>query len=407
MLPQQLVFLAVILTLALVLEPVARRLRLPFAAVLLGAGFAGSELYVAAGLDTGIRAGDFHDLILYVLLPVLVFQSALDLDPRALLRNLAPILLLALAGTTLGALVAGGVLYLGIGHPSGFPWLTALVAGVLLSATDPAAVLSLLARLGVPERLTVITEGESLFNDAVAIVLFQLVLALALAPGPGPGAAGVAFQFLWALGAGLATGALVGLVLTGLLRWAPGWHQHLAITILAAYGAFFLAEKAVGGSGVMAVLGAGLVLARGLTRRAGPEVAQVWSFNAWAANTLVFLLMGVTVTTEMFTERWLAMLLGIGAALVARALIYALLPAVRWLPPGEPLPLAQRTLLYWVGVRGAVTLALALSLPVELEGWWTVQSAAFGVVLFSVLVQVPTASLLARHLPLGKRGRRD
>jgi len=178
-------------------------------------------------------------------------------------------------------------------------------------------------------------------------------------------------------------------------------------TIISAYLAFALAESFLHVSGVMSVLVTGLILGH-MIHHARPDttvgfIQELWEFNAFVANALVFLLMGVVITTGMFEERWLAMLIGIGGVLVARATgIYLGLPLVSILPGVQPIRLGERTLLFWGGVRGAVTLALALSLPVELDYWWTVQSIAFGVVLFTLFVQAPTLPLVMRQHELSK-----
>lgn len=114
---------------------------------------------------------------------------------------------------------------------------------------------------------------------------------------------------------------------------------------------------------------------------------------------MIFLLAGITITTDMFTQQWLAMLLGILAVLIARAIgIYAFVPLVSALPGVEKISRPYQTLLYWGGVRGAVALALALSLPVSLDYRWTIQSITYGVVLFTLLVQAPTMQPLMRRL---------
>ena len=179
-------FYAVLMVLALALQPLALRIRMPFGLVLVLLGFAGAELWVAAGGDTGIHWRWFDDLVFHVLLPILIFEAAYNLAPRHLLRNLTLILALALPVMLLSTAVIAALLYVGIDHPKGFPWLAALIAGALLSATDPTAVLELLKRTGAPPRLLLILDGEGLFNDANAIVLFTLLVALATGARSSP-----------------------------------------------------------------------------------------------------------------------------------------------------------------------------------------------------------------------------
>ncbi len=387
--------------LAILIQPLSQRIHLPFTATLVIAGFAVSELLVGAGVDTGIRAENFHTLVFYVFLPVLIFESAYNIDARMLLANLVPILLLAIPLMLLSTLVTAVLVYYGIGHPQGFPWIAALLTGALLSATDPVAVVAIFRQLGVPERLVLLLEGESLFNDATAIVVFSVFLGIATqASGPMTLPEGGVF-FLRVFLGGILTGAAIGGAFLLLTRLIEHTIARAAATVICAYLSFAVAESLLHVSGVMAVLLAGLLLghaARGGARHGDDLVGWLWEFNAWIANALVFLLMGVTITTDMFTERWLAILIGIAAVIIARAAgvfgVYPLLSAGKVV---DAIPYASRSILFWGGLRGAVTLALALSLPTSLDYWWTIQSIAFGVVLFTLLAQATTmASLIQK-----------
>ena len=178
-------------------------------------------------------------------------------------------------------------------------------------------------------------------------------------------------------------------------------------TIISAYLAFIIAESLLHVSGVMAVLVSGLLLgyrSRHTTtgKQSGFE-QELWEFNAYVANALVFLFMGVTVTSGMFEERWLAMLIGVAGVLLARALgIFTCVPLLNRITPIEPIGRPFQVVMLWGGLRGAVTLALALSLPVSLDYWWTIQSIAFGVVLFTLFVQATSMAPLLRHYGLSK-----
>jgi CPA1 family monovalent cation:H+ antiporter len=388
------------LLIALAVEPLADRLHLPFASLLVLIGFAVSETIVRLGGDTGLRWHHFRDLILHVFLPILVFQSAFHMDLRGLRRRLLPILWLAIPLMLLATAVTGLLLYLGIGHPQAFPLTSALLAGAMLSATDPVAVMALFQRLGAPAELSALMEGESLFNDASAIVLFGLLIGLALEPSPQPDWLAVAGEFALTFLGGLLVGALIGAPAWFLMRVIRRGIPRVIITLAAALGAFYLAEEQLAVSGVVAVLAAGLITGAAHRRFAGEAfVQQLWAFNAYVANALIFLLVGATITVAMFTDRYLAMLLGIGAVLVTRALIvYLLMPPLEWLPRVPRTGWLARNVVFWGGIRGAVTLALVLSLPTELDSWWTIQSIVYGVVLFGLLVQAPTMPWVTRRL---------
>lgn len=391
-------FIAMLL-LALLLEPLARLARLPFTAALVTVGFAGSQLIVGAGIDTGLRWQHFHDLVFFVFLPALIFESAFAMDARLLMRNLAAVLLLALPILLLTTVATAALLYLGIGHPTGFPWSTALICGALLAASEPIALTELAHRLPIPRRLLVLMEGESLFNDATTIVLFTLLVAIANGRIQQPDLTEAGTEFVWLFVGGLLTGGGVGLVAAALLRY----FEHAAIvTLLAAYGSYLCADVLFGFSGVMASLASGLITGAALRRYRAEHNAQVehwWAQLGWIANSALFVLAGATFTLAMFEERWLAMLIGIVAVLLTRwlgigvyAALFARIPGVGRLPPG------YAPLMSWGGLRGAITLALALALPTEVEAWWTVQSIAYGVVLFALLVQAPTTQALLSHL---------
>jgi CPA1 family monovalent cation:H+ antiporter len=388
------------LLLAILVQPLSQRIRLPFTATLVVAGFLVSELLVGQGIDTGIRAGNFHTLVFYVFLPVLIFESAYSIDFRLLFGNLLPILFLAIPLMLLSTLVTAVLVYYGIGHPQGFPWTAALLTGARLSATDPVAVVATCRQLGVPERLVLLLEGESLFNDATAIVVFSVFIAIATQDaGPMSLTEGGLF-FLRVFIGGLLCGTIIG---TGFLlvnRLADTAVTRTAASIICAYLAFATAESVLHVSGVMAVLVSGLLLghaARGRNDSRDNFTGRLWELNAWIANALVFLLMGVTITNGMFTERWLAMLIGIAAVILARAVgIFGILPLLPAGRAAHSIPYAERSILFWGGLRGAVTLALALSLPTSLEYWWTIQSIAFGVVLFTLLLQATTMASAIR-----------
>jgi len=396
-------FYLLLLLIAVISEPLMARLGFPFSAFLVFLGFAGSELFIYAGGDTGLRWDIFHDLVFFLFLPVLIFEAAFNMNRHELGRNLPQILLLAVPLTLLATVVTATLLYFGVGHPQGFPWMAALIAAALLSATDPVAVLALFKRLGAPERLRTIVDGESLFNDATAIVLFVLLLSLASGERSEAGVLDTIGSFVLIFSGGTLAGALVAGLAMAMLRLAGEAVLRGVISLLAAYGAFLLAES-MHLSGVMATLVAGLILGRMRDgTREGQALHLLWEYKGWIANTLLFLISGISFQLAMFSQQWLAMLIGIAAVLVARATnVFLLLPLLERLPGMQPTPRAWRPVIWSGGVRGAVTLALALSLPVSLDYWWTIQSIAYGVVLWTLLVHAGSMPWLMRRLGLAE-----
>lgn len=403
---QLIITLVVLLCLSLIAAPLARAVRLPYSSVLVVLGFVVSELVVAAGLDTGLRAHSFQTLIFYVFIPVLVFQSAFYIDKQQLIGNLLPILFLAVLGMLLTCGITAVLLFYGIGHPTGFPWIAALLTGAILAATDPVAVVARLKELHAPERLGVLLEGESLFNDATAIVLFSLFLSIAVAmagaegSAPPPDVPAIILRFCVVFFGGAFVGIAMGWLAGWLSRYFGSVETTLALMVMLAYGSFVITEH-LHLSGVMGVLGAGLAMSMQCAKKGVDDSAvaieQTWSFLAHVANAIVFLIVGAVITLSMFEQRWLAMLIAIAAVTLARACsIYGGMGLIS-LFQRQPVSFDQQRVMVWGGLRGAVTLALALSLPVSLPYWWTIQSIAFGVVLFTLFVQATTITGLVER----------
>ncbi len=396
--------LVVLLLLAFIAGPVSRIVRLPYSSVLVITGFVASELAVMSGIDTGVRAGNFHDLIFYVFIPVLVFESAYKINKTLLLENIVPVIVLAVIGLLLTAALTAIGLYYAIAHPLGFPLIAALLTGSILAATDPVAVVARLREIGAPKRLGVLLEGESLFNDATAIVLFGLLISMALSLESSVTPSAAIIEFLRIFAGGVVTGVVTGITAGLVSKISKSTLMDGILTLIVAYGSYLLADKQFEVSGVMATLTAAIIMS--LMRRQEPgtgtveKIGYLWDVIGHIANAIVFIIMGVTITLSMFEERWLAMLIAIAAVLIARAVsTYGSLSLLGLLQK-NPVDLRNQTVMVWGGLRGAVTLALALSIPVTLDYWWTIQSIAFGVVLFTLFIQAPTMRLLVNRLGL-------
>ncbi len=391
-----------LLGLAILVALAARRLRLPYTVGLVLAGAALALFRVNAGLALT------HDLIFDVVLPPLLFEAALNLHWSELKRDLVPVVALSTLGVGLcAAVVAGGLVY----------WLgwsveAALVFGALISATDPIAVTALLRESGVTGRLRLLIEAESLINDGAAAVIFTLILAWA---AHDPTTAGGPFEavkaFVAIAGGGLLVGLLVGLAAVVIAGTSDDHLVETALTAIAAFGSFLIAER-FHASGVLATVAAGIVMGNlgvlgpkegfglALTAHGRTFVLEFWEFAAFLANSLVFLLIGSAMATIDFArEGWRALALAILLALVGRAVaVYPICLAFsrsRW-----AVPINEQHLLWWGGLRGALALALALSLPADLIQREDILIVAFAVVAFSVIVQGLTAPFALRRLGL-------
>jgi len=383
-----------------VLQPLSARFGIPHRALLMLTGFLGSELLVAAGVDTGLRWYHFDEIVLYLVVPVLVFEGALSINFRAARPWLPFVLLLAVPGMLLTAILTGLGLFVMVGHPVGFPLAVAMLAGIIVAATDPGAITGAI-RGAVPGR-DVVTwlEGESLFSDAAAIVLYTLILGLAVASEPPPPASDVALRFSFVLAGGLAAGVTAGIMWRYFDAFISREDVSAVLSVAIVYGVHSVCQSFLDVSGVLAVLAFALI-ARRDDRDLAPGVLNTWRIFGFFAETAVFIVAGATVTWALFRDQWLAMLIGIVAATSVRFVMVALLVPV-WNAASDP----QRRISATQGLclaggcgRGAVALALALSLPLELEGWYTVQAVVYGVVMFFLFLQAPLFSrLLARRL---------
>lgn len=389
--------LAIVGVLAIALSHVVR---LPSALLMALCGFGFSFLLTPLNWDTGIRADNFQQIMGDILLPILIFKTALALNLSSLRTYLLPIISLSTLGLIFSTGIVAIVLYYGIGHPTGFPFIAALITGAMISATVPSAVVEELNKAQAPKELGTILEGESLFNDAAAIVLFTVLMGLAIEGNMLSGMQITQEFFL----------VLIGGVVSGLVVCPAFWLLRKLLpedtlfddlcTLLLAYSSFYIAKHIFGVSGIMALVSTA-ILYKSLEKDdvCNGSRSQIWDILGLFASMFTFVVMGLVFAVDMFQERWLAMLLAIGAALLARVVsVYCSTGIVALFK--QPMERSYPPVIIWGGVRGAVTIALVLSIPVELDYWWTIQSIGFGVVLFTLLFQATTTRLLLQKLKL-------
>jgi CPA1 family monovalent cation:H+ antiporter len=372
------------------------RIELTLSCLIIGFLFGLGITYI--DFDTGIRAHNLRDIVFYLILPVLIFEAAWQIQPKVLTRWLLPILLLATFGVLLSMGISASLVYFGINHPDGFPLIAALLVGAILAASDPIAVIGQLKQLNAPHDLTTLFEGESLFNDATAIVLFTIVLGIATQM-PLEGRSYIGFFSLVFFG-GLGFGLLLGLITTGLIMMIGMASASRFILVFSAFSSFYIAEYYLHVSGIMSVMMAAIVTRFSLQKFENTTihgVSETWEWLGLFLNTILFVIMGLVITVDMFYEQWLAMIIAIIASLVARFLSVKASSLLSRLL-GKPIPDKWQLLLVWGGLRGAVAIALVLSLPTSLPYWWIVQSMVFGVVIFSLLIQGTSNKWLMKSL---------
>jgi CPA1 family monovalent cation:H+ antiporter len=386
-----------LLALAVLLGLVARRVHVPLTVVLVVVGFLAS----AAGLvpTVGRLEGEaFEQVVVFLFLPALVFAAALGIDLRAFASNAGAILALAVVAFVLSAVLVGLTLHVLLGTAL----VVAFLFGVLISATDPVAVVAIFRQLGVPRRLLTVVEGESLLNDGVAIVLFAILLEAAT--GGSISLVGGAVDFVSVFVGGAAVGTAVGLLAACVLPWLERL-PAVALSLAVAYGSFVLADEVLGFSGVLATAAAGMVLSGLGSSRATAEVREAWD-QTWealdyVANALLFLLIGLVLDPGLLADHLGAVLLTVVVVLVARAV--AVVPVVWLLERFAHVPRVGRrneAVMVWGGLRGGVALALALALPEELAERDLLVALTGGVVLATLLLNATTISWLVHRLGL-------
>ncbi len=394
---QVIVLFAVAMTVAIG----ARRFHLPYT---VGLVFVGAVLTLLK-VDVGQHLT--HDLVFDLILPPLLFEAALAIHWRELRRDLAPILLFS----TLGSALATGFVAAAMMRLMHWPLAPALTFGALIAATDPVAIIAMFKDNKLEGRLRLLIESESLLNDGAAAVLFGLSLDWSQSGGEGWTGIGTLFTLVRVIVGGIGVGAIFGGVA---ILVAGRISDHLieaALTTIAAFGSFLSAEY-LHASGVLATVTTGLVIGNlglssftksaFLTPKGREFVFSLWEFAAFLANSLVFLLIGVDAANLPFSSYGAGMLL-VSAAIVlaARALtVYPLsfcLRSTRW-----AIPLCEQHVMWWGGLRGALSLALALSLPATLPLRDDILVVTFAVVAFSIVAQGLTMPVLLRALGLLK-----
>lgn len=349
----------------------------------------------------------FHlspDLVLFVFLPALIFESGFNLDGRQLLKDIVPVFMLAVPALLLSTFLIG----VGLWWLLNMDPVHALLFGALISATDPIAVISLFKELGAPLRLNVMVEGESLLNDATALVVFKVLLGIAaVGTMEWQQMGGVSIEFLRVFFGGALVGLAMGILFSETMRFVQSRSAVFTLTIVMAYSGFIVSEHLLHMSGVMTVVVASIVLGVLGRSRMSQEVAEtareIWEFIAYLCNALLFLLVGLSVDSAQLFVHMNAIGIAITLVILVRAAtIHSMVPlVVRWfrLPPiGMP----ERHIMWWGGLKGSLAIAMALSIPESIPGRDMLLAMTVGVVIFTLLINASTIRPLMRLLGMDK-----
>lgn len=391
--PVALLLLVALLVALPLIAFVSQRLRLQYTVVMVLVGL------VVAAVPLGSNLIEVApDIAVTVLLPGLVFEAAYRLDGNELRRSFGGVALLAVPGVLVSAAVVAIVLNI----LAGLPMEQAFLVGAIVSATDPVAVVATMRQLRAPRRLITLVDAESLFNDGTAVLVYAIALSglageISLATG--------AIEFV----AGLVASAAIGAVIGFLLAWLAGRTEdhliELTLTLLAAYGTYVVAD-AVHQSGIIATVVAGIIVgtyqhATLFSARARDVIDSVWEFLAFGLTGVAFLLIGLAIPFDSLANAAPYIVSGVAAVLLGRAIvIYVLLGGssaiAQFLGLSPRIPNAWLHVINWTGLRGAVAMALALSLPSDVPNRELLQGTIFGIVLFTLIVQGTTAERMVR-----------
>ena len=382
--------LIILLLVATGVALLSRWLGVPYVAGLVLAGLAITELLPR-------RIGLNGSLILNLFLPILLFEAAINTDISRLRSTFKPVALLAGPGVVISSGVTAVLLKFGLG----LAWIPALLTGVILAITDTVSVIAVFKEVPVPSRLSTIVEGESLFNDGVALVLFSLIVKVE-ATGSLPFLDGLQELFVVIVGGSL-VGLAIGYLSTGLFIWSDEAFSSILLTVAVALGAFQIGHS-LHVSGVVAVVVAGLIvgttgLSKNVSASSRVTLLSFWEAIGFGVNSFIFLLIGLEVDLITLWQTLPAVLLAVFAYQVGRILsVYPLLAILRKFD--RPISWRWQHVLFLGNIKGSLSMALALSLPSTLEGRSQLIALVFGSVLLSLLGQGVSLPWLVKRLQL-------
>ena len=389
--------LLVLLAVAAAVAIMAHRVRIPYAIGLVLAGLALGNVTSFSGPQLT------PELLFLVVLPGLLFEGAFELDFVAFWKARYSILTLAVPGLVVSTFLTALLLWSGVNwlRPEAVSFIEALAFGALISATDPISVLALFRSARVDPRLCMMVEGEALFNDGTAVVVFTIVLGVAAGGEFSWG--GAALQFLRITGLAAIVGSVIGIAAGLFTRSVDDPMIEITVTLLSAYGAFIVAQL-LGISGVIACVMAGMITgtwgARGMRPSTRAAASTFWTYTAFLLNSFVFLLIGTQIHLATLSYYLPEILLGWIAITVSRAAVVYAKYAVMRTAGSKDLPLSWATILSWAGLRGSLSMVLALSLPATFAHREMILHTTYGVVLLTLIGQGLTIKPLLRSLNL-------
>jgi CPA1 family monovalent cation:H+ antiporter len=394
-------FLIWLLIVASAIAVIAARIRIPYTVALVIGGLVLGTFQLPVLQHLFAHTPDWltPDVSLIIFLPALLFEGSVKIQYRHLRENLMPICLLATFGVLTATLTAGFALHWTLG----IPVLIALVFGAIVAATDPISVLAIFKDMAVDKRLSITVEGESLFNDGTSVVVYGILIG-AVANSHLGIVTGIR-DFVVEVAGGTVVGALLGFIFSKITQRIDDPEIEITLTTILAYGSYLLAQS-LHLSGVISTVAAGLTLGNlgvrtGMSWRTRVALWSFWEYTSFLMNSILFLLIGLQVRMGDLIHMWRATLLTIGAVLAGRALaVYGIVPISNLF--SAKIPLRWQHVMVWGGMRGALSLALVLSIRSDFPHRELMLTMTFGVVAFTIVVQGITMKPLIRLLGISK-----
>ncbi|WNZ48345.1 sodium:proton antiporter [Leptolyngbya boryana CZ1] len=390
--PEVVIILIILLLIATIVALVTQSLRIPYVTGLVLAGLPITELWSR-------RIGLDPVLVLNLFLPILIFEAAINTDIRRLRSTFKPIALLAGPGSIFSSAIIATLLKFGLG----LDWISACLIGVILANTDTVSMIAVFKEIRVPSRLTTIVEGETLFNDAAALVSFNLILVV-YATGSLTAVQGIREVLLVAIG-GAMVGAVLGYLCLPIFVRLQDPLSSLLLTVALALGTFQIGQS-LGVSGAVSVVVAGLIFGNlGLSRSSSASeriaLLSFWNYASFGVNTFIFLLIGIEINIETLWKIAPAILFVILAYQLGRILsVYLLLAGLRWFD--RPIPLVWQHVLFLGNIKGSLSMALALSIPLTVTYRSDIIALVFGAVLFSLVGQGLSLPWMVKRLKIAR-----
>jgi len=390
--PELVIILIILLMIATAVALIAQRLRIPYVTGLVLAGLPITELLSR-------RIGLDPSLVLNLFLPILIFEVAINTDISRLRSTFKAIAILAGPGSIFSSAIIAVLVKFGLG----LNWIPALLIGVILANTDTVSMIAVFKEIRVPSRLSTIVEGETLFNDAAALISFNLILVI-YATGSLTAVQGLKELLLVALGGGL-VGVIFGYLSLPIFVRLNDPLSSLLLTVALALGTFQIAQF-LGVSGAVAVVIAGLIFGNlGLPRSSSASdritLLSFWEYAGFIVNTFIFLLIGIEINPGTLLSILPSILFVILAYQLGRILsVYPLLAGLRWFD--RPIPLRWQHILFLGNIKGSLSMALAVSIPLTVPGRDNIIALVFGAVLFSLVGQGLSLPWLVKRLKISR-----